>query len=146
MSAEFKCLDIVIYSGGETFQVEVKNLESLKCCGHGAFEPANLSLCGTLRALSFSSVSLNDKWLEDLIPRLPCLESLTINRCRLKRVEIRSQRLRRFTFIASGSRWPESEFTIDAPNLVHFSFEGYPTLEISLNIIPNSLEARVRFL
>ena len=116
------------------------NLEALNCSGFGGSEVrSNWLFFGTLRTLSFSSIYLNDEWLEYLIPRLPCLESLSLNGCKLQHAKICSEHLKHFTFKSIGS-----ELTIDAPNLLCFSFEGCPTLGVLMDV-PNLLEVRVRF-
>ncbi|GMN40408.1 hypothetical protein TIFTF001_009632 [Ficus carica] len=69
------------YDFGEMFRVDAINLESFICHGSRICCMSTLASCGKLRNLTFSQSRIKDQWLEDLIFRLPVLESLTLEYC-----------------------------------------------------------------
>ncbi|KAL5574195.1 hypothetical protein UlMin_023792 [Ulmus minor] len=127
-------------------QVEAKNLQSFTYDGgpstYGEF---NLPFCGTIRNLSLSNMLMNDGWLEDIIVRIPLLESLSLcNFTQLEHVEICSQHLKHLVF--RGDRCCSGvENIVDTPNLVSFIFEGHLLSEFSMiKRRPNVLNADIK--
>lgn len=123
------------YDLGEMFRIDAINLESFICHGSRICCMSTLSSCGKLRNLTFSQSRIKDQWLEDLIFRLPVLESLTLEYCNeLRNIKICSQPLKHIILKVVTSICDESDFTIDSPNLVSFRFEGSPSFKISMNV------------
>ncbi|KAL5573507.1 hypothetical protein UlMin_023104 [Ulmus minor] len=125
--------------------VEAKNLQSFVFIGSFSYPSLKfLSPCETIRDLSLCrAYFLNDKGLQSLLLKLPFLESLALDKCFFPGVvTICSPHLRHFAFrgeiISKGL-----ETTIDTPNLVSFSFEGYVEPKLSL-IASNPLKASIK--
>ncbi|EXB38078.1 F-box/LRR-repeat protein [Morus notabilis] len=148
-SVKFLEIAYTEFTISKMFHVEVGavNLESFKCSGpYVSLDNLNLSLCATLRSLSFSCLSFDDQWLEDQILRLPLLECLTLRHCvKLERVRICSQRLKCLAFEGNGLFFA-AEPTIDCPNLVYFSYEGYLSSNSTMTLGKNLLEAKIKCL
>lgn len=97
----------------------------------------DLSVCGTLKAISFSGVDFIDHWLEDQISRLPLVENLSIETSiGLKCISIRSNSLK--SLFICGHHSIKATFSI--PNLVHFRYIVYAQSTISIDA-PNLSEA-----
>ncbi|GMN51561.1 hypothetical protein TIFTF001_020707 [Ficus carica] len=161
---EFRTSGNGVYSDCQTIEVEAINLHSFICKGKFCSSKncgMNLVHCRTIRNLSLSEAFLTDRWLEDLIPELPFLESLKLTDCYgFQHLKIRNEHLKHFVFTLSGyevrlcpsprihsgsEEQPGSgqlEATIDAPNLVSFGYNGYLMFKISVNA-PNLLDADI---
>ncbi|PON87967.1 LRR domain containing protein [Trema orientale] len=79
--------------GNETINVEATNLHSLLYSGNGKCN-INLIGCAAIRNLSFSYACLTSPGFEDLISRLPLLESLNLNSCYGSNIKIMNQQLK----------------------------------------------------
>lgn len=101
----------------------------------------NLSVCGTLKALSFSGVNFTDHWLEDQISSLPLVENLSIQRSSgLKCISIRSNSLKSLFIHVDHS----IKATFSIPNLIHFRYIVDAKSTISIDA-PNLSEAIIDF-
>ncbi|PON46032.1 LRR domain containing protein [Parasponia andersonii] len=78
----------------QTIRVEAAKLHSF-VCGVTGLRNVNLIGCAGIRNLSFSTACLAGQWFEDLIPKLPLLESLKLDCCYgVKDIKIRNQQIK----------------------------------------------------
>lgn len=80
-----KILEIVDVSRENSpviFRVEAMNIQSFVYSGADCVPNLNLPSVEVLQNLSFSNLRFRDRWLEDLISRLPLLESLSLSNCK----------------------------------------------------------------
>ncbi|XP_024017476.1 putative F-box/LRR-repeat protein At3g18150 [Morus notabilis] len=129
----------------ETIKVEAINLHSFEHTGSFSCKLyMNLVHCRTIRNLSLMGASITDQWLEDLIPQLPLLESLKLTNCySLQNLKIGNQHLKDFALTWRHPQLGLLDTTIDAPNLVSFSYHGFSFFKISVNA-PNLLDVAIR--
>lgn len=99
-----------------------------------------LPISGTLRNLSFDGVDLTAQWLEELLPRLPLLERLTVRHSGHQWIHIciHSYSLKSL-FVGCQIR-----LTLRTPNLVHLSYYGH-TMCIDWIDAPNLFYANMKF-
>ncbi|KAL5568636.1 hypothetical protein UlMin_025211 [Ulmus minor] len=138
-SSSLLFLEIINFEKRGRIPVEAINLQSFLYVGKGV---CDISACTKIRNLSLSEADwLEEQSLEDLIFRLPLLESLTLHYCYgLKRIKFKSQQLKRFTF--SKTYTLDVEISIEAPNLVFFSYKGDRKFSLSMNS-QNLLECKI---
>ncbi|PON31132.1 LRR domain containing protein [Parasponia andersonii] len=108
-----------------TFHVEAAKLESFLGTGVAAYFEFGLSSYGTLRELSLFRSRFADWWLEELILKLPILESLTLCDSRyLDAPKIRSLQLKYLSIERIGYSHT-LDAKLDCPNLLLFEYEGF---------------------
>ncbi|KAL5568632.1 hypothetical protein UlMin_025207 [Ulmus minor] len=147
-SSSLLFLEIISFEKCRRIQVEAINLQSFLydaefTRGIGPIGLiVNLTTCRKIRNLSLSyAFWIEEKSLEDLILGLPLLESLALHKCyNLRRIKIISQGLLCFTFNKFYS--VDVEASIEAPNLVFFSYKGDRKFSLSLNS-QNLLECKI---
>lgn len=134
------------YFYGCTIEIRAVNLHSFVRRGEFNYKKCGMTLfhCINIRNLSLTEAYLTDRWLEDLIPELPLLESLSLTNCYgFEHVNIWNGHLKHFVYTLSRRfDYSLADATIDAPNLVSFSYSSYKLIDISVNA-PNLLDADI---
>ncbi|KAL5573508.1 hypothetical protein UlMin_023105 [Ulmus minor] len=143
LNSSLKSLEILNGCGPcAIFQVGAKNIQSFIFDGGPSYSNFNLSSHIAIKDLSISNMRSKDRGLEDLLLKLPLLESLVLYECYFGYIKICSQHLKNFVF--RGNKCHCGPVTIiDTPNLVSFTFEGYLLSEFSM-IAPNVLKANIK--
>lgn len=159
-SSSLKSLQVIWCTKVVRFKVEATNLESFRYCsgdssavhikGH-----LNIASCRSLRNLEFFDTNLSGEWFEDdLSPRFPLLESLTLYKCSnwsSDTIQVNNPLLKRLAFC--GRNACATNVKINTPNLAFFAFStGYlPPDQLSAFVskfsltAPNLLEANINF-
>lgn len=111
--------------------VEASNLLSFAYRGYSK-SIITLANCESLRDLKLRGARFNDKWLEDLIPRLPLLESLTLDDCNgFEELKFFSQNLKCFTL---RNYYAILYATINTPSLLSLNYWGYVPHKFSMSV------------
>ncbi|MED6156190.1 hypothetical protein PIB30_012205 [Stylosanthes scabra] len=99
----------------------------------------NLDSCTNLKCLSLLYLTNPDKWLRELLYKIPFLESLTLYRCILsERIDISGPQLKFFEL--SNCDDNVEEVNIDAPNLLSCTYMGDDKPIVSFERISDQLE------
>ncbi|MED6156186.1 hypothetical protein PIB30_012201 [Stylosanthes scabra] len=127
--------------------IDAPNLENLRYRAplHGNVSyKLNFDSCTNLKCLNLCSLWKPDKWLLELLYKIPFLESLALNKCHLsKRIDISGPQLK---FFELSYCYNVKEVNIDAPNLLSCDYseevgEGKPAISFLRN--SNQLEFNV---
>ncbi|MED6146395.1 hypothetical protein PIB30_034123 [Stylosanthes scabra] len=118
------------------------NLENLCYCAPGDRDASfklNLDSCTNLKCLSLWYLRRPDKWLSEVLYKIPFLESLMLHNCSLsERIDISGPQLKFFEL--SNCYNNVEEINIDAPNLLSCNYIGDDKPFISFQRISDQLE------
>ncbi|MED6156194.1 hypothetical protein PIB30_012209 [Stylosanthes scabra] len=101
----------------------------------------NLDSCTNLKCLSLSYLRSPDKWLLELLYKIPFLQSLMLHYCSLsERINIMSAQLKVLELSYCSN---VKEVNVDAPNLLSLVYRGENQPVISFRRTSNELEVKV---